>query len=75
MSDLWTIHQGDCIPGMAELDEGSVDLTVTFFTSSAEFSESIYERLTGASAEGHIPCQRVNETFGRLVVRATEPRP
>lgn len=36
----WTIHQGDCIAGMADLDEGCVDLTVTSIPFGALFMYS-----------------------------------
>ena len=36
----WTIHQGDCIAGMADLDEASVDLTVTSIPFGALFMYS-----------------------------------
>ena len=37
-----------------------------WFTSSAACSQSIYQRLSGRT-EGHVDCQRVDQTFGRLV--------
>ena len=36
----WTIHLGDCIPGMADLEEGCVDLTVTSIPFGALFMYS-----------------------------------
>jgi hypothetical protein len=51
-----------------------IGLWLEFWTSSAEHSRSIFERLNNSSAEDHNDCVRIDETFGALVPNTTTSR-
>lgn len=67
--------------GWIDRDDGRTDFLlvqldydgdpVDFTTSSAKYSEQIMERLYG-SAEGHRPCQRIDDVFGESVPNRVE---
>lgn len=48
----WDIHLGDCVPGMADLDEASVDLTVTSIPFGSLFMYSGKNADIGNNADG-----------------------
>lgn len=48
----WDIHLGDCVPGMADLEEGSVDLTVTSIPFGALFMYSGKNEDIGNNEDG-----------------------